>query len=110
MRGDPATRQYFLDNVPIQLGCRYTTTQLRATSGNGFCGLHALLRMRYGLLLIPKQKPDLSALIYLIKKDHLLPLCSTDWPDALRDNVLRLMRKSRWAQHRCADNDNQVNK
>lgn len=74
--GDAASRQLILDLVPIRLGCRYTNTHWRATSADGFCGLHALLPLKRLLPPTSKQKPDLPALISLIQED-LLTLSSS---------------------------------
>ena len=64
--GAPSSRQRALDLLPIRFGCRYTSKQWWATPGDGFCGLHSLLRLKSGLAPSAKQRPNLPALITLI--------------------------------------------
>jgi hypothetical protein len=75
------TRQDLLDNLPVRLGCRYTRTQWRATPGDGFCGLHALLRIESPIAPEAKQKPDLKAALRSISETLDKRAESEDWED-----------------------------
>jgi hypothetical protein len=68
------------EHLPIRLSVRCTKAQNRATPGDGYCGLHALLRITRGMAPEAKQKRDLSAFQTFITESLLPRAQSDDWP------------------------------
>ncbi len=90
------TRTALLEHLPIRLSTRCTRAQSRATPGDGYCGLHALLRLDRHMGPEDKQKRDLPALLHLATTSLIPRAQSDEWllesavPSLTRDYLDRV--------------------